>query len=244
LNQNPPYPETADIETSSEAYASRFYGDVGKWFLKVQEEATLRMISHHYGANVLDVGGGHGQLTDALINNGFQVTVFGSAEVCKTRIQNFLEDQRCSFKVGNILQLPYDDQEFDIVISYRLLAHVNKWQDFLAELSRVASRSVVIDYPEARSFNALTPYFFDYKKKIERNTRRYHIFCEADLFAIFQARNFYSVSKFKEFFFPMAFHRKLNAPRISITIENVCRSIGLTDFFGSPIILEFVRGED
>jgi 16S rRNA A1518/A1519 N6-dimethyltransferase RsmA/KsgA/DIM1 with predicted DNA glycosylase/AP lyase activity len=102
VNSNSPYPETADIETSSEEYASRFSGEVGEWFLKVQEEATLNMLAPYKRATILDVGGGHGQLTGALIRNNYQLTVLGSSEVYKARIQNYLDNENCSFKVGNI----------------------------------------------------------------------------------------------------------------------------------------------
>ncbi|NEO49979.1 MAG: class I SAM-dependent methyltransferase, partial [Moorea sp. SIO4A3] len=57
------FPETADIETSSEDYASRFAGEIGAWLLKVQEDATLKMLTPYPKATILDVGGGHGQLT-------------------------------------------------------------------------------------------------------------------------------------------------------------------------------------
>lgn len=39
------FPETADIETASNDYALRFSGEIGAWLLKVQEEATLRMLA-------------------------------------------------------------------------------------------------------------------------------------------------------------------------------------------------------
>ena len=35
--------EDADVETSSDAYARRFAGSVGAYFLKVQAEATLEL---------------------------------------------------------------------------------------------------------------------------------------------------------------------------------------------------------
>ncbi|MGB3514268.1 MAG: hypothetical protein WBA93_34670 [Microcoleaceae cyanobacterium] len=52
-------PETAEIETSSDDYASRFAGNIGAWLLKIQEEATLKMLAPHPNAKILDVGGGH-----------------------------------------------------------------------------------------------------------------------------------------------------------------------------------------
>ena len=88
VNSN--FPETADIETSSEGYASRFSGAVGTWMLNIQTEATLQMLQDYPQATVLDVGGGHGQITAPLIENGYQVTVLGSSEVCQARIQPWL----------------------------------------------------------------------------------------------------------------------------------------------------------
>jgi ubiquinone/menaquinone biosynthesis C-methylase UbiE len=243
LSSYSPFPETADIETSSDEYASRFSGEIGKWFLKVQEEATLGMLAPFTQAKLLDVGGGHGQLTGALIENNYSVTVLGSAEVCKARIQKYLDNIKCSFKVGDVLNLPYDDQEFDVVISYRLLAHVEQWQKFLSELTRVASKSVIIDYPEARSFNALTPFLYDFKKNIEGNTRTYKIFRESDLLPVFGSKNFFRESKFAEFFLPMVLHRKLNSLKFSSSVEAISRFLGLTGLLGSPIILELNRQE-
>ena len=52
--------EKADIETSSERLRAAFFGAVGDWFLRVQEEATLRLLAPHPGAKILDVGGRHG----------------------------------------------------------------------------------------------------------------------------------------------------------------------------------------
>ncbi len=240
LNNNSPFPETADIETSSKAYARRFSGQIGEWFINVQQEASLSMLAPHRRATILDVGGGHGQLTDALIRNDHPVTVLGSAEICKVRIQDLIDNRRCSFKVGNILDLPFDDKHFDVVISYRLLAHVNQWQEFISELCRVAKKAVIIDYPEIRSLNAFAPYLFGYKKNVEGNTRPYSTFRESDLLRVFESIGFFRKDKFPEFFLPMVFHRKLNSLGISKSLEATFRFLGMTSFFGSPIILKLI----
>ena len=51
--------EKADIETSSEDYAKRFSGEVGKYFLDVQAKITLDLLKDLPNSSVLDVGGGH-----------------------------------------------------------------------------------------------------------------------------------------------------------------------------------------
>jgi hypothetical protein len=118
---------------------------------------------------------------------------------------------------------------------------VERWEQFLAELARIASKSVIIDYPEKRSFNAFTPYLFDLKKDIEGNTRTYKIFREPDLMEIFNSKNFVRGSRFAEFFLPMVLHRKMKSQKISASVETVFRSVGLTNLFGSPIIFKVDR---
>lgn len=236
-----PYPETADIETSSDGYAQRFAGEVGTWFLRIQEEATLHMLRSFPHARILDVGGGHGQLAPAFVRHGHQVTVFGSDESCQKRIQRLIHQNLCTFKVGNILHLPYANQEFDVVVSYRLLPHVQEWQQYITELTRVAQKVVMIDYPSIRSVNYIAPLLFSVKRSFEGNTRLYTSFKESELLAIFQAHSFRCADRFAEFFFPMVLHRMMRLQRLSALLENVCRIIGLTATFGSPIILKLTR---
>jgi 2-polyprenyl-3-methyl-5-hydroxy-6-metoxy-1,4-benzoquinol methylase len=235
------FPETADIETSSEDYARRFAGPVGAWFLEVQECATLRMLAAHQGATVLDVGGGHGQVTGALVRAGHRVEVLGSAEVCRERIHRYLADGACSFRVGNILDLPYSRGAFDVVISYRLLPHVTRWPLFLTELTRVARHAVIVDYPSVKSVNYLAPRLFGFKKRLEGNTRHYACFREDEVLEVFREHGFTTGDRLPEFCLPMVLHRSLQAPRISACAEWTCRHLGLTERFGSPVILKVVR---
>lgn len=235
------FPETADIETSSEDYASRFAGATGTWLLKVQESATLTMLSHYPGATILDVGGGHGQLTPALIKAGYRVTILGSAEVCKARIQSPIEQGKCEFKVGNVLDLPYGDRTFDVVISYRFLAHVTQWQRFLAELTRVANRAVIVDYPTVRSVNYIAPLLFKLKKGVERNTRPFICYQEREIIDYLKLLGLSGFERYAQFFWPMVLHRMIKNPKISAVLEESTRRLGLNTFLGSPVILKATK---
>jgi ubiquinone/menaquinone biosynthesis C-methylase UbiE len=235
------FSETADIETSSDNYATRFAGGVGAWFLRVQEHATLRMLAPYPGATVLDVGGGHGQITGALVARDYDVTVVGSDPVCARRIQPYIDARRCSFEVVDFLNLPYPDKSFGVVISYRLLPHINQWERFIAELCRVAEKAVIVDFPELDSVNAFAPHLFNLKKTLEGNTRTYTSFRRSDLLKVFRRHGFIYGEHYAEFFAPMVAHRKLKAPAVSAALEKVSRVVGLTQRWGSPVVLKLIR---
>ena len=203
------FPETADIVTASDDYASRFAGPVGKWFLNVQARITLKMLGPDKNLSILDVGGGHGQLAIPLSTKGFKVTVLGSDESCSNRITPFVKADQCQFQVGNVIALPYPDKAFDVAISFRLLPHCEQWPRLVSELCRVAKSAVIVDYPVIQGLNALAPLFFSTKKKLEGNTREWRQFTHKEIKAEL-LKNRYAVAKRAgQFFLPMAVTRIL-----------------------------------
>lgn len=230
-----------DLETSSEAYAARFAGRAGAWMLGVQERALLRLLAPWRAATILDVGGGHGQVTGALIERGDEVTVLGSDPRCQQRIAPLVDSGRCRFVTGDLLDLPYPDRAFDVVISLRLLPHVEAWPRLVAELARVARDAVIVDYPTTRSLNCLTPVLFGAKRRVEGNTRPYRLFREAELLEAFAAHGFARRGRDAQFFWPMVLHRLVDRPALSRTLEGPCRLSGLTAWLGSPVIARFAR---
>lgn len=230
-----------DIFTSSDDYASRFDGPVGEWMLRVQEQATLRMLAPYTNASVLYVGGGHGQGINALLRNGGKITVFSSDECCKARIRSYVDAGWIGFDVGNILEMPYPDRAFDVVLCYRLTAHVTDLRRYLRELARVAARAVVLDYPEARSINFAAPWLYGLKKRLEPNTRRFTCFRERQLLEVFEQCGFHRADRFPQYLLPMMFHRRLHSPGLSQSLETVFRTTGLTGLLGSPVIVKVER---
>jgi ubiquinone/menaquinone biosynthesis C-methylase UbiE len=211
--------------------------------LKVQKEAVLKMLASYQGGSVLDVGGGHGQLTEPLVGSGYRVSVLGSSEVCRKRIQGFVDKGLCKFTTGNIIELPFPDKAFDIVISFRLLPHVANWKQLIRELTRVARKAVIVDYPSKRSINFFSPSLFKFKKSIEGNTRPFILFSESELLAAFKHCNFIYAERYAEFFLPMVLHRVLKSPGFSSLTEKLCCFFGLTRLFGSPVILKLISEE-
>lgn len=230
--------ETADIETASDGYASRFSGEVGAYFLQLQLDLLLELLPElKPGASVLDVGGGHAQLAVPLAQRGCKVTVTGSDASCRQRLAQRLPENAYTYQTCDMLQLPFADRSFDFVIAFRLVPHVDRWPQLLAELSRVSAKAVVIDYPDLRSINILNSLFFHLKKKLEGNTRTFGLFSRAQIINEFAKNGMINSQLRPEFFLPMVLHRKLGSAALSRLLENACRACGLTRLFGSPIIL-------
>ena len=232
------FPETADIETSNDDYATRFRGAVGAWLLAVQERGTLRLLRDlPPGASLLDVGGGHAQLAGPLCREGYQVTVLGSAESCRHRLELVLEQGRCSFQVGNVVALPFDDASFDAVVCFRLLTHCAQWETLVRELCRVSRGPVVVDYPTSQSLNAVAPALFEAKKKVEKNTRTWRLFRHNEVRGAFSSAAYAETARFGQFFLPMVLHRALRCRPLSSAMECLCRFLGLSRLCGSPVIV-------
>lgn len=229
--------EDADVETSSEGYARRFSGAVGRWFLEVQARFTLALLRPWPGATVLEVGGGHGQLTGALIEAGHAVTVYGSRPSCGDRIRPLLEAGRVRFQAGDLLHAPYPDRAFDLVLAYRLLPHVREWEALAAELCRLARRAVLVDYPTRRSINAVAGLLFSWKQDVEGDTRPFRVFRDAELTRAFARAGFRATGRRPQFVVPMALHRALRLAPASRSVEALAAALGLRRLLGSPVIL-------
>lgn len=228
--------EDADVHTSSPDYARRFSGAVGAWFLDVQSRITLALLASRPGASVLDVGGGHGQLTGPLVDAGFRVTVHGTRDVCRAPVERWVAAGRAEFRTGPLLALPFADRSFDVVLAFRLLPHVDRWRELVAELCRVAAGAVVVDYPTRRSVNVVSSLLFSAKKRVETNTRPFRVFTEREIDDAFASAGFVTTARRPEFALPMALHRALGWAPLSKAMEGVARGVGLTAAFGSPVV--------
>ncbi|MGI6496224.1 MAG: class I SAM-dependent methyltransferase [Kiritimatiellia bacterium] len=231
-----PFPETADIETSNDDYATRFRGATGAWMLAVQADIMMQLLRPAPGWRVLDVGGGHAQLTKPLLDAGCRLVVLGSAPSCRHRLEPFLEPGRCDFQVGNVVELPFEDNAFDGVVCFRLFTHCGRWRQLAAELARVSRGPVVFDYPTRQSLNAIAPAFFGAKKRFEKNTRTWTLFRHAQIRDAFGKAGWKIVRRKAQFWMPMVVHRALHCATLSAFLEGAGRCLGLTALAGSPVI--------
>ena len=233
-----------DIASSTEGYAGRFAGPVGQYLLRVQEQAIIEMLERApKKGRVLDVGGGHCQLTQLLLDRGYEVVLHGSSEQSFARANKLglLQHPRLSTVISPLEQLPFEDREFDIVVAIRMLAHIDEWERFLSELGRVARTEVIVDFASLYTLNIFTPILFRLKKRIEKNTRSYLCQSATEVGNTLKQAGFNRLYSRAQFFLPMGLHRALKNVPLSEKLERLSESAGATRLLGSPVIVGAVR---
>jgi ubiquinone/menaquinone biosynthesis C-methylase UbiE len=243
-------PVMADDETASADYASRFASPVGRWMLDQQSQILRELIAPAVKnppdkLSILDVGGGHAQVASAILDwlppQAFKMVVAGSTEQSRRRLTTFTASGGCKFVHADLLHLPYPDRHFEIVSCFRLLPHCDQWKELIQELCRVASHSVIVDYPTNQSVNFFSPWLFKMKKRVEQNTRPYTLFHRSQIRDQFKAAGFRGAGEHPQFFWPMALHRLMKNPPNSERLEALTGHLGLKRILGSPIIAQFIR---
>jgi hypothetical protein len=137
--------------------------------------------------------------------------------------------------------LPFPDQSFDAVVCFRLLPHSVWWPGLISELCRVARRSVILDYPSQRSLNILAARLFGVKRGIESNTRSFIVFTPSEIRRAFREQGFLVSAERPQFLLPMVLHRWANQAGLSRVAEVPGRLLGMTRWFGSPVIVRADR---
>lgn len=235
------FTETADRETSSDLYAIRFSGNIGKWFLEVQKNCVLKAIGPKKNLNILEVGGGHGQLIPYLLENDHKITVLSSHPDCRRRIKSYVLNNDVNFVVGDLINLPFPNDYFDVAISIRLIAHCNNWQKLIAELSRVSKSQVIIDYPAKESINIFYNLMYNLKKNSEGSTRPFTVFRKYTIQQEFFKNNYKLDQNIPQFFLPMFLYRKIKSRFFAKFSEIFFKICFLTHFLGSPIIASYKK---
>lgn len=233
--------EDADVETSSDAYARRFAGRVGAFFLERQARAVLELLRPWPRASVLDVGGGHGQLTGALVAAGYAVTVLGSDPACEARVREWTSAGRARFVAADLVEPDLAERSFDLVLSLRLLPHARSFERLVGALARLSRVAVVVDYPTRRSVNAASELLFGLKRGVEGDTRPFRVFADAEVEAVFAAHGFAPTGRRPQFLAPMALYRAAGSAALARAAEGAASALGLTRLLGSPVVLRLER---
>ena len=78
------------------------------------------------------------------------------------------------------------------------------------------------------------------KKRVEVNTRHWTLFRHREIAEAFGRCGFVQQHRCGQFFFPMVLHRMMRCRPLSQALEAGARVLGLTRWWGSPVIVEMV----
>jgi len=106
-----------------------------------------KIIKELYFNSLLDVGCGEGIIIKFLEEQLKNIYCVG-LDLDETHIKMSKENAPfCKYKIGNIYNLPFNENSFEIVICLEVLEHLDKPEKALSELYRVSSKYVLISVP-------------------------------------------------------------------------------------------------
>ncbi len=145
--------EQAALWASGAAYESY----VGRWSRVVARE-FLDWLSVPTDAGWLDVGCGTGELTNAILKTQSPTRVVGidPSEGFIAFAREHVQDENVEFDVGDAMSLPYEEDEFDAVVSGLVL-------NFVPAPDRALSGMARVTRPEG----IVAAYVWDYADKME-----------------------------------------------------------------------------
>ena len=92
----------------------------------------------------LDLGCGLGRHTILFAQNGFNVSCFDISKDAIDRTRKWCEEEnlKCDYKVGDMLNLPYKDNEFDCILCRNVISHTDTegMKIIVNELKRVLKK--------------------------------------------------------------------------------------------------------
>jgi len=233
------YTVYADPDMARTFDASRFGGPIGELVASTQAKVLTDFVGELAGASILDVGTGTGRAALLLARGGGRVTGVDASEqmlaVARQRATEHHQD--IAFEQADAHALPFPDRAFDVAVSLRVLMHTPRWKQCVGELCRVAARRVVIDYPSRRSAAAFESGARRLAHGLGMSTQAYRVFSHADIVRAFAEHGFRVRTVHRQFVLPIALHKKVNVPRVTLAIERALARAGVLAMIGSPVTI-------
>ncbi|MFH0845169.1 MAG: class I SAM-dependent methyltransferase [Pseudomonadota bacterium] len=122
---------------------------------KFLEKSINGLLHPRPGERVLDIGCGQGNHLLFLNRLGLDVTGVDASPYMISRARERLGN-RCSLKIGRAEDLPFDDNEFDLVVLINTLEFIDDPFQALREAGRVARGRIFIGAMNSLSWNCLS----------------------------------------------------------------------------------------
>lgn len=126
--------------STTEGYAewATFYDDMPNALIEGEQEAMHSLLRDVSPGRALDAACGTGRVTALLASLGHDVVATDLSPEMLAVAREKLPD--VEFRIGNLLDLPFDDASFDLVTCSLALAHFENLEPAIGELARVTAR--------------------------------------------------------------------------------------------------------
>lgn len=125
---------------------------ISRFFLNNFKQLLLEQSKQLKPESILDVGAGEGFTLEMFRKHNIGKTLEGIEYMDDAlRLAKKLHPE-VKIKKGNIYELPYQANKFDLVICTEVLEHLEKPKDALMELKRVAKKYLIISVPNEPTF--------------------------------------------------------------------------------------------
>lgn len=230
-------------KTAARFDEEKFGGEIGLLIQESQQKILFEMIPDARGKRILDLGAGTGRISIPMAKAGAQVYAADASIEMITVAKNKANEEfvKMDFIVGDAHDLPFRDSSFDVVVSFRMLLHLEDYKKGLSEICRVARKFVILDFPPKNSLVCLEPFYLTIKKKFCRNIQDYMVFSTKEISEKFEKEGFRISMVKREFLLPLKFYRKVGKRRFAEYIENLFRRAGLIDKYGAPVTIKAER---
>lgn len=222
--------------------SDRFGGPFGRYLHDREVEAFDALIEARDGW-ILDAGAGTGKLSLTLARKLSRVVSVDSSAEMLAIARRKAQREALALKavVCDVHQLCFPDKAFDCVICSRVLMHVADWEQAVSELCRVSRAGVVLDFPPSLSFAGLHGPLRRLGTRFANQARGYRVFRIGKVIHELERHGFEVVVVRKGFFLPIALHRWLDRPAVSLAVERLLAGLGLRTLFGAPVLLKASR---
>jgi ubiquinone/menaquinone biosynthesis C-methylase UbiE len=146
-DRRPPIPCASPAGIVGNAYDK--YGTrnpISRLLMRGFLEAVTELYASVQPASVLEVGAGEGRLAERLLRAGPRPARFVATDISLERVATGL-DPLLEFQQASVLELPFADASFDLVVCCEVLEHLDEPERALAEVARVAARAVLLSTP-------------------------------------------------------------------------------------------------
>jgi ubiquinone/menaquinone biosynthesis C-methylase UbiE len=233
------YTYYADPANAQSFDARRFGGPIGDLVARGQADVLADMLGPVQHRRIIDVGTGTGRGAFLLAAAGAQVTGIDASEQMLEIARQRARDTgvHIEFQVGDAHEIAFGDRTFDVAVSLRVLMHTPRWKQCIAELCRVASRGVVLDYPSVASTALVQSVVRRLLHPIGLASEPYRVFLTGQVRRQLAAHGFRVTSVHRQFVLPIALHKAIGSRRFTEISEGWLARLGLQRLFGSPVTL-------